>query len=130
MNISICKSVNWRDPHSSILQTAQTPQEAGPPEPRKGFLAGLRTSYEAIKKNRIPMEKKRRQFSIWYFIFAFFTILMIQNYYGRNHVEVIRYSQFKSLLNKGLIADVAIGETAIAGNMKGEAVKEIFRPRK
>ncbi|MBI2229951.1 MAG: ATP-dependent zinc metalloprotease FtsH [Deltaproteobacteria bacterium] len=76
------------------------------------------------------MEKKHRQFSIWYFIFAFFTILMIQNYYGRTHVEIIHYSQFKSLLNKGLIADVAIGETAIEGNMKGEAVKEIFTPEK
>ncbi|MDP2601498.1 MAG: ATP-dependent zinc metalloprotease FtsH [Deltaproteobacteria bacterium] len=76
------------------------------------------------------MEKKHRQFSIWYFIFAFFTILMIQNYYGRTHVEIIHYSQFKSLLNKGLIADVAIGETAIEGNMKGEAVKEIFTAEK
>ncbi|HJX09794.1 MAG TPA: ATP-dependent metallopeptidase FtsH/Yme1/Tma family protein, partial [Candidatus Binatia bacterium] len=76
------------------------------------------------------MEKKHRQFSIWYFIFAFFTILMIQNYYGRAHVEIIHYSQFKSLLNKGLIADVAIGETAIEGNMKGEAVKEIFPAEK
>jgi len=130
MKISIRKSANWTDPQSSILQTAKTPQEADPPEPRKGFLAGLRTSYEAIKKNRIPMENKHRQFSIWYFIFAFFTILMIQNYYGRTHVEIIHYSQFKSLLNKGLIADVAIGETAIEGNMKGEAVKEIFTPEK
>jgi cell division protease FtsH len=130
MKISICKPVNWREPNSSILQTAKTPQEAGPPEPRKGFLAGLRTSYEAIKKNRMPLEKKHRQFSIWYFIFAFFTILLIQNYYGRNHVEIIHYSQFKSLLNKGLIADVAIGETAIQGNMKGEAVKEVLTAEK
>jgi cell division protease FtsH len=130
MKISICKPVNWREPNSSILQTAKTPQEAGPPEPRKGFLAGLRTSYEAIKKNRMPLEKKHRQFSIWYFIFAFFTILLIQNYYGRNHVEIIHYSQFKSLLNKSLIADVAIGETAIQGNMKGEAVKEVLTAEK
>jgi cell division protease FtsH len=130
MKISICKPVNWREPNSSILQTAKTPQEAGPPEPRKGFLAGLRTSYEAIKKNRMPLEKKHRQFSIWYFIFAFFTILLIQNYYGRNHVEIIHYSQFKSLLNKGLIADVAIGETAVQGNMKGEAVKEVLTAEK
>ncbi len=130
MTISIRKSVNRRNPFSSILQTAKTSQEADPPEPRKGFLAGLRNSYEARKKLKLPMERKHRQFSIWYFIFAFFTILMIQNYYGRTHVEIIHYSQFKSLLNKGLIADVAIGETAIEGNMKGEAVKEIFPPEK
>lgn len=55
---------------------------------------------------------------------------MIHNYYGRTHVEIIRYSQFKALLNKGLIAEVAVGETTIEGNMKGEAVKEIFTPEK
>ena len=76
------------------------------------------------------MKKKHRQFSIWYFIFAFFTILMIQNYFGSAHVEIIDYSQFKALLNKGLISDVAIGETTIEGNMKGEAVKEVFTPEK
>ncbi len=130
MKISIGKPVNRRDPHSSILQTANTPLKAGPRETVKKFLADLRTNYQARKKAKLPMEQKQRQFSIWYFIFAFFTILMIQNYYGRTHVEIIRYSQFKSLLNKGLIADVAIGETAIEGNMKGEAVKEIFPPEK
>lgn len=76
------------------------------------------------------MEKKHRQFSIWYFILAFFIVLMIQNYLDRPHVEIISYSQFKSLLKTGLIADLAIGEKTIEGNMKGEAVKEIFSPEK
>ena len=76
------------------------------------------------------MEKKHRQFSIWYFIVVFFIVLMIQNYLGRPHVEIISYSQFKSVLKKGLIADLAIGEKTIEGNMKGEAVKEIFTPEK
>ncbi|MGH7834663.1 MAG: ATP-dependent metallopeptidase FtsH/Yme1/Tma family protein, partial [Candidatus Binatia bacterium] len=78
----------------------------------------------------MPVEKKRRQFSMWYFIFAVFTILMIQNYFGGAHVEILNYSQFKSLLHKGLVVDVAIGETTIEGKMKGEAVKEIFPPEK
>ncbi|MGE5820419.1 MAG: ATP-dependent zinc metalloprotease FtsH, partial [Deltaproteobacteria bacterium] len=76
------------------------------------------------------MEKKQRQLSIGYFILAFVIIMMIQNYYGRAHVEIINYSQFKSLLNKGLISDLAIRETAIVGNMKGEAVKEIYTPER
>ncbi|HEU4340823.1 MAG TPA: ATP-dependent zinc metalloprotease FtsH [Candidatus Binatia bacterium] len=76
------------------------------------------------------MVKQQRRLSVGYFILAFFTILMIHNYYSRSHVEIIPYSQFKSLLNKGLIADVAIGETVIEGNMKGEAVNEIFTPEK
>jgi cell division protease FtsH len=96
----------------------------------KKFFADLRAAYEARKKNGTPGEKKRRQVSMWYFIFAVFTILMIQNYFGGAHVEILNYSQFKSLLHKGLIADVAIGETTIEGKMKGEAVKEIFPPEK
>lgn len=76
------------------------------------------------------MEKKHRQFSIWYFILAFFIILMIQNYLGRPHVEIISYSQFKSLLKTGLIADLAIGEKTIEGSMKGAAVKEILSAEK
>jgi cell division protease FtsH len=106
------------------------PLRIGPQESVKKFLADLRTNYEARKKTKLPMVKKQRRLSVGYFILAFFTILMIQNYYSRSHVEIIQYSQFKSLLNKGLIADVAIGETAIEGNMRGEAVKEIFTPEK
>src|SRR5207245_2383717 len=104
--------------------------KAGPRESVKKFLADLRTNYQARKKNRTPMEKKHRQFSIGYFILAFFAVLMIQNYFGSAHVEIINYSQFKSLLHKGFIADVAIGETTIEGNMKGEAIKEIFTPER
>jgi len=106
------------------------PQEAGPSGPVKKFIADLRTNYQARKKHKQPMEKKQRQFSIGYFILAFVVIMMIQNYYGRTHVEVISYSQFKSLLNKGLVNDLAIGETTIDGNMKGEAVKEIYTPER
>jgi len=76
------------------------------------------------------MEKKHQQFSIWYFLVAFFIILTIQNYLGSRHIGIISYSQFKSVLKKGLIADLTIGETTIEGTMKGEAVKEIFPPEK
>ncbi len=130
MQISIGRPVNRRGPLSVILQVAKMPPKAGPPELVKGFFAGLRANYEMRKKNRIPVEKKRRQLSIGYFIVAFFAILMIQNYFGSAHVEVISYSQFKSLLKKDLINDVAIRETTIDGNLKGAAIKEIFTPEK
>src|SRR5882724_545860 len=123
-------SVNWTVSRLSRLRIAQMAQKAGPRESVKKFLADLRTNYQARKKNKLPMEKKQRRFSIGYFILAFFTILMIHNYYGSAHVEIISYSQFKSLLNKGLINDLAVRETAIEGNLKGEAVKEIFTPEK
>jgi hypothetical protein len=52
------------------------------------------------------------------------------NHLGRPPVEVISYSQFKSLVQKDLIGDLVIRETAVEGNMKGEAVKEILTPEK
>src|SRR5438094_6337710 len=130
MKMPIRSSAIRRVPIMSSLQVGKMPQKASQRESLKKFLADLRTNYQARKKNRTPMEKKHRQFSIGYFILAFFAILMIQNYFGSAHVEIINYSQFKSLLHEGFIADVAIGETTIEGNMKGEAIKEIFTPER
>jgi FtsH-like protein len=130
MRIPIHSSVIQRVPLLSNRQADKMPQKAGSRESVKKFLADLRTSYQAKKKNKLPMEKKRRQLSIGYFIFAFLTILMIQNYFGGAHVEIISYSQFKSLLKKDLINDLVIRETTIDGNLKGAAVKEIFTPEK
>jgi cell division protease FtsH len=73
---------------------------------------------------------KKHQFSIWYFVLVFFIVLMIQNYLGSPHVEIISYSQFKSLLKNGLIADLTIDEKSVKGNMKGERIREIFSPEK
>jgi len=117
-------------PSISSLRVDKMPQKAGPAGSIKKFIADVRTNYQERKKNKPATEKKQWQLSIGYFILAFLFMLMIQNYYGRTHVEIINYSQFKSLLNKGLISDVAIGETTIDGNMKGEAVKEILPPEK
>src|ERR1700757_3190116 len=94
------------------------------------FLAFLRAKYEARKQKGIPMDKKYRQFSIGYFMLAFLMMLMIQNYLGRPHVEIISYSEFKTLLKKSLITDLAIHETTIDGNLKGAAAKEILTPEK
>jgi cell division protease FtsH len=126
MKITISRFLNRRLPQLSGLRIDKVPPKAGPIEHVKQFLASLRNDYEAKKNTKLPMEKKQRRFSIGYFIFAFLVILLIQNYLGSRHVEVISYSQFKSLMKKGLVTDVAIGETTIQGDMKGEGVKEIF----
>ncbi|MGH7931347.1 MAG: AAA family ATPase, partial [Candidatus Binatia bacterium] len=57
-------------------------------------------------------------------------MLVVQNYFFSSHAEIIRYSQFKSLVKKGLIIDLAISETTIQGNMKGEGVNEILTPER
>jgi cell division protease FtsH len=130
MKIPIPSSFIRRAPGLPNLQIAKLPEKATSRESVKKFLADLRANYQARKKTKLPTEKKQRRLSVGYFVLAFLTILMIHNYYGRAHVEIIRYSQFKALLNKGLIAEVAVGEATIEGNLKGEAVKEIFTPEK
>jgi cell division protease FtsH len=130
MKISIANFVNWKIPRVCNLLIAKMAQKAGPRERVKKFIADLRTNYQARKKNKLPMEKKQRHFSVGYIILAFAAILMFQNYFGSPHVEIISYSQFKSLVNKGLVNELVIGEKAIAGNLKGAAVKEIFTPEK
>src|ERR1043166_4049685 len=130
MKISIGRSLNWGVPRLSNLQIAKMGPKSGPRESVKKFLADLRTSYESKKKNKLPMKNKQRQLSIGYFMLAFFAIMMVQNYYGRAQVEIINYSEFKSLLKKDLINDIAIRETSIDGNLKGAAAKEILTPEK
>ena len=76
------------------------------------------------------MEKRQQEFSIWYFVAALILILIIQNLLQSPHVESLNYSQFKALVKKGLVADLVIGEATIRGNLKSEALPEIFPPEK
>ncbi|MGH7830203.1 MAG: ATP-dependent zinc metalloprotease FtsH, partial [Candidatus Binatia bacterium] len=76
------------------------------------------------------MEFKQRQFSLWYFLAALVVIILLQNFLQGPKVETIPYSQFKSLIKKGMITDVVIAEKTIRGHIKGEAVKAIVPPEK
>ncbi len=126
MKISNIRSLNRRFLQLSALRIDKIPPKTGPIEAVKQFFANLRSNYDAKKKSKLPMENKQRRFSIVYFLLAFSFMLMLQNYFFSSHVEIIKYSQFKSLVNKGLVTDVAIGETTIQGNMRGEGVKEVL----
>jgi cell division protease FtsH len=76
------------------------------------------------------MEQKQQQFSIWYFIGTFVVLLLIQNYFAGPHVGTITYSQFKSLVKKGLVTDVIVEDRAIRGTIKAEGVKQVFSEEK
>ena len=66
------------------------------------------------------MDKKYR-FSIWYFLLAFWLIIMLQElYFASQHLDEVPYSQFKSWVLEGKIAQVAITETKINGKLKPE----------
>ena len=76
------------------------------------------------------MEIKQRRFSLWYFLAALVVIILIQNFLPSSHVQTISYSQFKSLIRKGMVSDVVVAEKTIRGNLEGEAVKEIVPAEK
>jgi hypothetical protein len=108
---------------------AETPPEPGPLKRMANFIAGVRARYDEKKKN-FSAEKKFRPSPILYFFATVFLVLLMQNFLGGSHVEIISYSQFKSLVKNDLVNDLVIRETTIDGNLKGAAVKEIFKPEK
>ena len=109
---------------------AESPVETGPRRSVAEFIAGIRARYAEQKKNGAPNEKKFRPAPIWYFLAIISLVFLVQNLLGSRHVEIISYSQFKSLVKKDLINDLVIRETTVDGNLKGAAVKEIFSPEK
>jgi cell division protease FtsH len=117
-------------PSLSSLRIDKIPSKTSLAALVKQFFANLQSDYKAKKNIKLPFEKNRRQFPILYFVLAFCVMLVVQNYFFSSHVEMIRYSQFKSLVKRGLIMDLAVGETTIQGQMQGEAIKEIFPPEK
>jgi cell division protease FtsH len=130
MKVSIDKVVNGGLPVISDRQYAETPLE---PEPHKGvanFIADVRRQYAEKKKKLSPNENKYRPSPIWYFFATLLVVLLIQNFFGRPPVEVISYSQFKSLVKQDLVADLVIRETTIDGNLKAAAVKIIVTPER
>ncbi len=46
------------------------------------------------------MEKRQHQFSIGYFVIAFFLILMLQNFLTAPHVQLLDYSETTSASTK------------------------------
>jgi cell division protease FtsH len=117
-------------PVPSNRQLAEMPVENGPRKRVANFIADIRKQYAEKKKNLSPNDKKYRPSPMWYFFATVFLVLLVQNFLGRSHVEIISYSQFKSLVKKDLINDLVIRETTIDGNLKAAAVKEIFTPEK
>ena len=72
-----------------------------------------------------PDQQKRRgkslppktNFSIWYFLIAFFIFALLQNYYLSPKVETIPYSKFKDYLAQGKVNNLTIGPENIAGKV-------------
>ena len=66
------------------------------------------------------MEKKYRV-SIWYFIIAFWGLIILQEmYFAAQHMDEVPYSQFKTWVQEDRVAEVAITDTVIKGKLKPE----------
>ena len=113
-----------------VTDVTKMPSETGPRKGLGDFIADVRARYAEKKKNLAPNGNKFRPAPIWFFLATISLVLLMQNLFGSPHVEIVSYSQFKSLVKQDLISNLVIRETIIDGNLKGAAVKEIFTPEK
>ena len=64
------------------------------------------------------MEKKHRV-SLWYFIIAFWALIILQEIYvASQHMDEVPYSQFKAWVQEDRVEEVSITETVIHGTLK------------
>jgi len=62
---------------------------------------------------------QKTQFNIWYWIAAFFALMLFQQLYqSATQVAQIPYSQFEALLDDGKVAEVAVSDRFIQGRFK------------
>jgi len=118
------------DRSDGVTNAGEMPSETGPRKSVSDFIAGVRARYAEKKKNLAPNGNKFRPAPIWLFLATISLVVLMQNLFGSPHVEIVSYSQFKSLVKQDLISNLVIRETIIDGNLKGAAVKEIFTPEK
>lgn len=66
------------------------------------------------------MEKKYRV-SIWYFIIAFWGLIILQEmYFAAQHMDEVPYSQFKTWVQEDKVAEISITDKVIHGKLKSE----------
>jgi len=63
------------------------------------------------------MDKKHIA-SIWYFLAAFLILTALRDYVFTPHVDTLSYGEFKTLVEKGKVSDLAIGAQVITGRLK------------
>nr|WP_294863390.1 ATP-dependent zinc metalloprotease FtsH [uncultured Pseudogulbenkiania sp.] len=68
------------------------------------------------------MEQKQ-QFSVWYFIIAFWVLLLVQNFFLQERVTSLSYSEFKTLLTAGKVKDLTVNEQAISGTLASNGLE-------
>ena len=73
------------------------------------------------------MESKQR-LSIGYFIAVFVMLLAYQNFFVRQQVETLAYSEFKSALKAGRVIEVTLTDAAVTGKLSPGALEQMSPP--
>jgi cell division protease FtsH len=74
------------------------------------------------------MEKKT-QLSIWYFLLAFFAIILFQRYFVTGHVQDVSYGEFRKLVQEKKVNDLVISPEIIKGKLRKGAAEIIAAMR-
>jgi len=68
---------------------------------------------------------KKARFSFIYFLLAIAAIILLQRYFLVREVATIGYSEFKALLNEGLVEDLRVSKENIEGRLLDKAHERI-----
>ena len=71
------------------------------------------------------MDKKQIA-SAWYFVGVFLLLMALQSYVFSPRVDTLSYAEFKTLVEKGKVSDVAIGPQLITGRVKLDGVEALL----
>ena len=71
------------------------------------------------------MDKKHIA-SIWYFVGVFLLLMVLQNYVFAPRVNTLSYAEFKTLVEKGKVSDVAIGAQLITGRLNRDGLEGVL----
>jgi cell division protease FtsH len=69
---------------------------------------------------------KKHIASVWYFLAAFLILTALQDYVFAPHVETLSYGEFKTLVEKGKVSDLAISAKFITGRLKRDGLEGLL----
>ena len=69
---------------------------------------------------------KKQIVSVWYFVGVFLLLMALQNYVFAPRVDTLSYAEFKALVEKGKVSDVAIGEQLITGGLNRNGLEGLL----
>ena len=72
------------------------------------------------------MEKKRLNFSLWYFAFTLLIVLALQVLIKPGNSETLTYSEFKTLLKAGKVDNLIINDNVISGVIKSDGLEGLL----